>query len=329
MFLTETSHQDCIGHSRAFCRALEVVNTIASRECTVVLFGESGTGKEMLARRIHHHSRRGKGPFVPVDCTSISGELFSSQLFGHVKGAFTGADRDTLGFFAAADGGTIFLDEIGELPLGLQGKFLRVLQESKITPVGSTREYHVDVRVLCATNRDLDRMVEEGTFKRDLYYRLKVIELRVPPLRDRREDIVPLAQHFLRKQSLRYHEPVRGLPTDVIRVLEAYDWPGNVRELANALEHACALSKLNYLRVSDLPETVRIAASNLSADDDGEVVPLEVAEKALVVKALRVAGGNKSRAARMLKIERRRLCRMVDRYQLEPLVGRVSSDLAR
>jgi len=325
MLLVKPLQPECVGHSIEFCRVLEIVNTIASRECTVMLLGESGTGKEMMARQVHRNSRRASGPFIPVDCTILSEELFASQLFGHVKGAFTGADRDTLGFFCTADGGTIFLDEIGELPLSVQGKFLRVLQESKVTPVGATAEHPVDVRVICATNRNLDEMVEQGRFKRDLYYRLKVIEVKIPPLRERREDILPLTKYFLRKQAQRYSEPPKSLSPEVIAALEAYEWPGNVRELANVVEYAYVLSKNSRLTLSDLPDAVRMAVVDYDAGED-RVMPLELAEKALVVNALRIAGGNQARAARMLQIERRRLYRMIDRYRLQSFVGRKISD---
>ena len=201
---------DFVGQSDAYCSILQTIETVACRKSSVIIMGETGTGKEKVAREIHAGSDRSDRPFVPVDCTSLNGNILESQLFGHVKGAFTGAVSDSLGFFRAADGGTVFLDEIGELDLDLQAKLLRVLQESAVTPVGSIKPYPINVRVLCATNRDLKQMIKQGTFRADLYFRLNIVTVELPPLRDRRDDVVMLCEHFLQKQADLYNEPVKA-----------------------------------------------------------------------------------------------------------------------
>ncbi len=281
----------------------------------MLLCGESGTGKEMMARQLHRRSRRACKPFVPVDCTNLSGELFSSQLFGHVKGAFTGADRDTLGFFRAADGGTIFLDEVGELSLGLQAKLLRVLQDSRVTPVGATTSYPVDVRLICATNRSLEPMVREGTFRNDLYYRINVINLRIPPLRERRSDILPLAEHFLQQQANLYDEPVKRLEPQTRDSLLRYPWPGNVRELANVMEHAHVMSPGRTVPPAGLPLEI------MTASGDNRPAPfptLAQANKRLITQALQYTNGRKLAAAGLLGLERRRLNRLIRDLGIEP-----------
>ena len=230
-----------VGDSAPMIDLKRAAQGIAVRQSTVMILGETGTGKEMLARYIHENSLRVNKPFIPVDCSSLSDTLFESELFGHVKGAFTGAMRDSLGFIRAADGGTLFLDEIGELTLPLQSKLLRVLQEKVVVPVGDTVPRPVDIRVLTATNRDLDVMVREGSFRQDLFFRLNVVILKTPSLRERPQDILPLAQHFLGVQSALYNETLKKLSGSVAEVLQGYAWPGNVRELANVMEHAhCA-----------------------------------------------------------------------------------------
>jgi transcriptional regulator with PAS, ATPase and Fis domain len=220
-------------------------------------------GKEMVAQKIHYASDRADKVFVPVDCTTLTGHLFESQLFGHAKGAFTGAVDNTLGFFRAADGGTIFLDEISEMPTELQAKLLRVLQDSTVTPLGSTKSYPIDVRVLCATNRNLRELVEEGTFRSDLYYRLNVITLDVPPLRQRKEDILSLAEYFLANQSSFYNEPSKVLSADAKKLLLNHAWPGNIRELANAMERAYVLTIGQEIQPAVLPFEIIVADSEL------------------------------------------------------------------
>ena len=259
-FYTRT-HNDFLGSSPAFNSVMEVIRAIATRECPVIITGETGVGKEMVARQIHVSGNRADRVFVPVDCTTLTGQLFESQLFGHVKGAFTSAVDSTLGFFRAADGGTIFLDEISEIPLELQAKLLRVLQERRVTPLGSAKAYPVDVRVLCATCKDLQDMVRKGTFRSDLYYRLDVVRLEVPPLRHRKEDILDLAEYFLKNQSAFYNEPAKTFSESVKRLLLNYAWPGNVRELANAIERAYVLTDGLEIQPAVMPFEIIISDS--------------------------------------------------------------------
>ncbi len=230
---------------------------VGRRVCTVLVRGETGSGKELVARQIHARSARAKRPFVPVDCTAFSSTLFESQFFGHVKGAFAGAAGAALGFFRAADGGTLFLDEIGELPLPIQAKLLRCIQDRAVVPLGAVDSIPVDVRLIAATHRDLAQMVEQGQFREDLYSRLNVVCVDVPPLRERRTDVAALAEHFLAQIAELHKKPKKVLSSEVVAVLETYDWPGNVRELENAIEHACAFCTEKVIRPSDLPEGIR------------------------------------------------------------------------
>jgi transcriptional regulator with GAF, ATPase, and Fis domain len=311
----KSSDAGFVGESLPFRRIREAILTVALRECPVVITGETGTGKEMVARQIHLRSARSGGVLIPVDCASLSGDILESQLFGHVKGAFTGAHNDTLGFFRAADGGTIFLDEIGEIPLDLQTKLLRVLQESAVVPVGSTRPHHIDVRVICATNRDLKQMVREGTFRLDLYFRLKVFKIEVPPLRERQEDIAVLAHHFLQKQAQLYSEPVKRLSGLSIKLLKEYGWPGNVRELANAMEYAHITSMSDSIEPSALPPEVANNEPVIPLPDD-ICASFEELQKTIVVRALAKSRGRKMVAARLLKMDHRKLDRLVRQFDI-------------
>ncbi|MCK5001361.1 MAG: sigma-54-dependent Fis family transcriptional regulator [Anaerohalosphaera sp.] len=305
----------CVGRAQSFRVVLDLCRTIANRECTVVLRGESGCGKEVIAKQIHYSSDRCAKPFIPVDCTNLSGELFASQLFGHVKGAFTGADRDTLGFIRAADGGTLFLDEIGELNPQTQSKLLRVLQDSIVTPVGSTKQYPVSIRLVCATHRDIEAMVRKGTFRQDLYFRINVISLRIPPLRERIEDILPLAEHFLLRQAHLYSEPVKRLTPETRNLLEKYTWPGNVRELSNIMERSFVLSPDNIIPPGVLPPEI---VNHTQDHDVARVVPsLDQANRKLIVKALEHSNWRKRRAANLLQIDHRKLNRMIERLHIE------------
>lgn len=313
-----------VGQSAPILQLGERIAALAARACTVLVHGESGSGKEMVARSIHASSRRADGPFVAVDCTTLRDTLFESQLFGHMRGAFTGAEQPTLGFFRAADGGTLFLDEVGELPLHIQAKLLRCIQEGAVVPLGSTEPIAVNVRIVAATHRDLRQMVRDGTFREDLYYRLNVVRLEVPPLRARADDIILLAECFLEQQAGLYQEPVRRLSDASAASLRVYDWPGNVRELANAVEHACALSTGETIEVGDLPETVQLAAQEAVELSEGEVLTLEAAERLAITRALRVANGNRAKAAQLLRIERHRLYRKIRLYQLEHLARSVA-----
>ncbi|MCE5186255.1 MAG: sigma-54 dependent transcriptional regulator [Planctomycetaceae bacterium] len=306
-----------VGHSIAFQSVMETVQTVAPRNCSIILHGPTGTGKEMTARQIHAQSLRAGNVFVPVDCTALSGHILESQLFGHVKGAFTGAIKDTLGFFRAASGGTIFLDEVGEIELELQAKLLRVIQESRVTPVGSTTSYPVDVRVICATNRDLKQMVQEGLFRADLYFRLNVFRIELPPLRQRKEDIRMLAEHFLRKQAELYQEPPKHLADETLRVLEAYHWPGNIRELANAMEYAYIASRGRIIEPLGLPPDI-LEGDLLREQGREEFIDMEEVQKRMVIRALQNTHGRKMAAARLLKVDHRKLSKMVEEFGLEP-----------
>jgi len=303
-----------IGCSEAFLSILDTVRSVAKRRCCITISGETGTGKEMVARKIHLFSDRKDRAFIPVDCTTLTGQLFESQLFGHVKGAFTGAIDNTLGFFRAADGGTIFLDEISEIPIELQAKLLRVLQQGAVTPLGSTRSYTVDVRVLCATNRDLRQMVAENEFRADLYYRLNVVNLLIPPLRQRPEDILPLALFFLNNLSVFYDEPAKRLAPQTERIILQYPWPGNIRQLANALERAYVMSEQAVIKPEALPPEVLL--ERLCPVNGSELPTIEQAKEKLIAEALKRTSGNKSAAAKILGIERRRLNRMIEKLNV-------------
>lgn len=306
---------DCVEHLRA------EVSSVARRDCTVLIHGESGAGKELVARAIHTQSRRSGRLFMPVDCTAFSEALFESQLFGHVRGAFTGAEQPTLGFFRAADGGTLFLDEIGELPLTVQAKLLRAIQERTVVPLGGTEPLAADVRVIAATHRRLGEMVADGRFRQDLYFRINVVGLSVPPLRDRRDDISRLAQHFLQQFAELYDEPTKKFSADAMAALRMYDWPGNVRELQNAIEHACVFCPDRTIPASNLPDTVRDSAGKNQTITDPDFMTLEQSERLLIARAMHAASGNQTRAARLLRIERHRLHRKIVQYGLESLTG--------
>jgi two-component system response regulator PilR (NtrC family) len=245
--------ESMVGRSAAMKRVFDMVVRVAPTRTTVLITGESGTGKELVARAIHAKSDRANGPFVPINCGAIPENLIESELFGHIKGAFTGAGNDKKGLFAAASGGTVFLDEIGELPMPMQVRLLRVLQERRIKPVGATTEQEIDCRVVAATNRDLKAMVEKNEFREDLYYRLNVIQLILPSLRERREDLPLLVHHFLEKYSLDMGKPIRGVARDAMDLLISYPYDGNVRELENIIERAVTLETTDMVTVESLP----------------------------------------------------------------------------
>ncbi|MDD5327942.1 MAG: sigma-54 dependent transcriptional regulator [Phycisphaerae bacterium] len=305
---------DLVGQSAALTSILETVEAIAARKCSVIITGETGVGKEMVARQIHYASDRSDKVFVPVDCTTLTGQLFESQLFGHVKGAFTGAVDATLGFFRAANGGTVFLDEISEIPLELQAKLLRVLQEGAVTPLGSTKACPIDVRVLCATNTSLSEMLKEGTFRADLYYRLNVVSLEVPPLRQRKEDILPLAEYFLTNQSIFYGEPLKVLSSTAKELLLNYAWPGNIRELSNAMERAYVLTTGTEIQPVVLPFEVIIADS--PAYPKHEMPTLDEVKRKIITQTLEFTKGRKIAAAKILGVERRCLNRLIDKLNI-------------
>ena len=296
---------------------LEMIERVAPTETTVLILGESGTGKELIARAIHANSPRAGGPFVAVNCAAIPENLLESELFGHVRGAFTGAIRDRVGKFEAADRGTIFLDEIGEMRPELQVKILRCLEERVLERVGDNRLIRVDVRVLAATNKDLTKAIQAGEFREDLYYRLNVVPLQIPPLRERREDIRPLVQHFLKRLGA---SPRLTVAPDAFRALESYDWPGNVRELENALERAMIFHRDDAIALADLPETIRAPkakeAANLAMSLPEAGLSLEEVEKELILRALQKHEWNQSRAARYLGITRHTLLYRIEKHNI-------------
>ncbi len=281
----------------------------------VLILGESGTGKELVAKSIHLSGPFRNKPFIPVDCGSLVPTLIESELFGHVRGAFTGATNPKEGLLAIAEGGTVFLDEIGELPTDLQAKLLRAIQEKEIRPVGSVKRVPINVRILAATNRDLERAVTEGTFRRDLFFRLNVLTLRIPPLRERRQDIPLLVAHFLERIG-RDAGVERRISDDALKALLNYDWPGNVRELENSLERACALSSANEIQVRDLPTQIYGAPVELLAmsQPNNGIVPMAELEKQTILNALTQVNGDKMLAARLLGIGKTTLYRKLKEY---------------
>ena len=305
-----------LGESPAVKRVLAVVERVADTEATVLITGESGTGKELVANRLHEMSSRRDGPFVAVNCAAIARELLESELFGHVKGAFTGAVRDKQGKFQTARGGTLFLDEIGELPYELQPKLLRALQERVVDPVGATQPVRLDVRLVAATNRDLESAVAEGTFRQDLFYRLSVIPIEMPPLRECREDIPLLARHFFAL----YGGSSVILADDAMEALCAYDWPGNVRELENTIERLVIVRNADRITAGDLPEKIRAGGQSSQGivQLPPEGYPLEKLERDIVIQALERNNWNQTAAARFLSIPRHVLIYRMEKYGIIP-----------
>jgi DNA-binding NtrC family response regulator len=307
-----TPFEGMIGSSHPMREVIQLLGRVASVEASVLVSGESGTGKELAARALHERSARRAGPFVAVNCAAIPDTLLESELFGHARGAFTDARADRAGLFEHAKGGTIFLDEIGDLQLSLQPKLLRALQERVIRPVGADREVAVDVRLIAATNTDLSSAVEKRRFRADLFYRVNVIEVRLPPLRDRGNDVLLLAQHFVSQLAGRMGRSVVGITPPFAAKLAGYSWPGNVRELANVIERAVALTRSSRLEVEDLPphvrspDTTQVAPVSRSTED---LVPLEEIERRYIRRVLDATGGNKTLAAQILGVHRRTLYR--------------------
>src|SRR5262245_13719704 len=311
----ELAVSDLVGSSSAMNKVKEVIGKVAVTDSPVLVEGESGTGKELVAAAIHRMSARAKRPFIPVNCSAIPPDLLESEFFGHVRGAFSGAVADSLGLFRGADEGTIFLDEIAELSPPLQVKLLRVLQEMQVRPVGSTKAYPVNVRLIAATNRDHDRAMTEGTFRQDLFYRLNVVRIQLPPLRDRREDIPVLLNHFLRRFNRRFHRDVKSVAPDALAALAAYTFPGNVRELENLLERAYAMGAKEQLTLADLPTLGRAPVAAPTATSNSTTVPtLAEVERELILKALAVYKDDKETAARALGISRRTIYRRLKEY---------------
>ncbi|PYS78213.1 MAG: hypothetical protein DMF66_07180 [Acidobacteria bacterium] len=318
-----SSDLELVGRSEAFIEVMKQVGRVAATSLPVLVAGESGTGKEVVARALHRRSRRGSLPFVAVNCGAIPSELIESELFGHVRGSFTGATSDRAGLFEEADGGTVFLDEITETTPAFQVKLLRALQEGEIRRVGSNRTQRVDVRVVTASNRDVEGEVKAGRFRQDLFYRLNTVTLRLPPLRERREDIMPLARYFAGR--VWSANPAATFSPEALRLLEDYPWPGNVRELENAVEHAVALCG-NVVRPADLPERVRDFRPSQQQEAEaaeehlplagGEWPKLSEIEGRYVARVLAHTGGNKQAAARLLGVDRKTLERMIKRHNL-------------
>ncbi|ABC75997.1 sigma-54-dependent transcriptional regulator [Syntrophus aciditrophicus] len=307
--------RNIIGRSESMTRLLDLVAQVAPSEATVLLSGESGTGKEVIAAAIHYNSLRKEKPFIKINCAAITETLLESELFGHEKGAFTGADRRKEGKFRQADGGTILLDEVSEMSLAMQVKLLRVLQEREITRVGGDEVIPIDVRVITATNRDLVREIAAGRFREDLYYRLNVVTLQVPPLRERKEDIPLLAAHFLKEFAEKNRKELKGFTPRALDRMLRYSWPGNVRELMNTVERGVVLSRSDYLDESDLsPILLEKESPEENPECAGGNSSLEVVEKETILKTLEEAGGNKSEAARRLGITRRTLHQKLKKY---------------
>ncbi|MFC1839760.1 sigma-54-dependent transcriptional regulator [Thermodesulfobacteriota bacterium] len=318
---SQFDRRNIIGRSQVMVKLLETVAQVAPSEATVLISGDSGTGKEMIAGAIHYNGPREESPFIKINCAAITETLLESELFGHEKGAFTGAHRKKEGKFRLAHGGSIFLDEISEMPMSMQVKLLRVLQEREITRVGGEEVIKVDVRVIAATNKDLLQEIEKGRFREDLYYRLNVVELKMPPLRERKEDIPLLAQHFLKTFSEKNNKIIKGFTPRAMDRLIKYDWPGNVRELMNAVERCVVLSIEDYIDEENLPffsrdengEDIDIDASNIAGD-----LPLEEVEKVTILNTLESTEGNKSEAARRLGITRKTLHKKLKKYGVMP-----------
>ncbi|GAB4209793.1 MAG: sigma-54 dependent transcriptional regulator [Sandaracinaceae bacterium] len=303
-----------LGTSAAITRVHDLVRRIAPLDTSVLITGESGTGKELVARAIHAASPRAKHPFVAVNCAAVPEPLIESELFGHVRGAFTDARTDREGLLARAGRGTLLLDEVGDLPIGTQAKLLRVLQERSFRPVGSNREQPLEARVLAATHKDLETETAQGRFRSDLFFRLQVIEIALPPLRARGGDVLLLAAHLLEKHCARLGRPSLAIPPSVATVLLSHDWPGNVRELANAMERAAALASGEELSLSDLPARVRAGTRTDRPTSDDDLVPLEDVERRHVLRVLEVVGGNKKLAAEILEVDRSTLYRKLERW---------------
>ena len=301
-----------IGVSPKMQRLYKLIEKVSQHRYPVLILGESGTGKELVARSIHYLGQRRNKSFSPVDCSGLVPTLIESELFGYVKGAFTGAQQTRAGLFESADGGTVFLDEIGDLPIDMQAKLLRVLQEREIRPVGATGRVQIDVRIIAATNRDLETAIRAGGFRQDLYFRLNVVQLKLPPLRDRKSDIPLLVTSFLEKFS-DPQRPVRTIAEDAMRRLMAYDWPGNIRELENAVERAVALGSGPILHLGDLPSNLQYKADEKPLEVD-ELLPLEDLERRAIFRALHETGGDKLAAARLLGIGKTTLYRKLKQY---------------
>jgi len=309
--------QGIIGNSEQMRKVIDLCQQIAETDVGVLITGENGTGKELIARAIHENSLRRKRPLVPLNCAALSPQLVESELFGHEKGAFTGANFQKKGRFEYANHGTLFLDEVGDMPLETQVKLLRVLEDGEITRVGSNEPIKVDVRVISATNRDIEQLMREGEFREDLYYRLKVVTVHLPPLRERRQDIPLVVDHFVKEFSRIYKKPITGIERDALNVLMAYPWPGNVRELKHVIENMVVVSRGETLTVENLPESIQRSETKVKTDLQSLVgIPLKEVERVLIRNTLEQVGGNRHDAAKILGIGERTLYRKVKKYDL-------------
>ncbi|MBF0259177.1 MAG: sigma-54-dependent Fis family transcriptional regulator [Desulfamplus sp.] len=312
------SRNDIIGKSKAMTALLNTVELAAPSDANILVTGGSGTGKELIASAIHYNSPRKDMPFIKINCAAITETLLESELFGHERGAFTGAEKKRKGRFLQAHGGSILLDEIGEMSLAMQAKLLRVLQEKEVTPVGSEENIKVDVRVIASTNRDLKKMAEDGQFREDLYFRLNVVTLEIPPLSARSEDVPSLALHFLKLFSEKNHRDIKGFTPEAMDRMIRYNWPGNVRELMNSIERAVVLARSDFLSVDDLPFSEQVISEQLFFEADTKIsstdVPLAEIERVAVLRALEAAGGNRSETARRLGITRKTLLKKLRQY---------------
>lgn len=309
-----------ISHSPKMEEVISIAARVADSKATVLITGENGTGKEVLAKAIHYISPRKDGPFVPVNIPALSESLLESELFGHEKGAFTGAEKMRIGRFETADKGTIFLDEIGDIPLSIQVKLLRVLQEHQIERVGGTTPIEIDVRIIAATNQNLEKKILDGTFREDLFYRLNIVAIKIPPLRDRREDILPLAEYFMEKYRLENAKEKFELSKEAADVLLKYSYPGNVRELENIIERAVVLARGNFINQSDLPGNVRgyLPEFELPQPGSGELnEQVEALEKRLIFDALKESKGNQTKAGKLLGITERNLRYKLKKYNIK------------
>jgi DNA-binding NtrC family response regulator len=312
--ITKYKLENIVGRSPQMLQVYKTVARVAESRSTILIAGESGTGKELVARAIHFNSPRSSKSYVAVDCGSLAETLLESELFGHVRGAFTGAVTNKKGLFEEADNGTCFLDEVGDISLAMQAKLLRVIQEHEIKRVGGTETTKIDVRIIAATNKNLEELVAEKKFREDLFYRLNVVSIHLPPLRERLDDIPFLADHFLRKYAAENEKPVSRISAEVLDLLLRYQWPGNVRELENVIERAVTLSPHSLILPEDLPRRLRVEPSEISATSLPSQVSLTELEKIYIKKVLEETGGNKKRAADILGIDRRTLYRMAARY---------------
>jgi two-component system response regulator HydG len=311
---------DIVGTSAPVAEMRSMLERVSGSDATVLITGETGTGKEVAARALHQHGKRKIGPFVAINCSALPEALLESELFGHVRGAFTDARSGRTGLFVEAHKGTLFLDEIGDMPLGIQVKLLRAIEERRVRPVGGDLEIPFDARIIAATHRDLEQAVQNGTFREDLFYRLNVVNIALPALRSRGSDVLLLSQHFLTQFAAQANPGVIGVSQAAAEKLLAYTWPGNVRELRNAIERAVALTRFDHISAEDLPERIKTFETRhvlVAGDNLEELVSLEEVEKRYILKVLQAAGGNKSLAAKQLGVGRRTLYRKLGEYGVE------------